>query len=444
MIRRDGVPRAVEVRAIPHIGSGLHLVCVHDRAEPEPASASLHAHAQQHAVVARLGQLALSGIALETLMETAVHLVTITLEIELSAIFELIPGEDALLLRTGVGWNPDCIGRARTALTPEHIVGRTIANGEAVIVESLRSDPRFVSETLLSNHDIESSASVLIPGSGRPFGVLTAHSVRSRTFSGDDVHFLESVANVLATADIRKEEEQVRVRLLERVVSTQEEERRRLARELHNETGQSLTALLIGLLSIEQARRIEEVAPAAHRLRSITARTLEDVGRLARGLHPVLLDDLGLIEAAARLALDFSDSFGTPVEFRSEGTNPGRLPAVLETTVYHLLQESLTNCARHAKATTISASLSLDDVAVTLVVKDDGIGFDVASVTEGSAGARRLGLHYMRESVALLGGWLRLESKVGAGTVVSARIPIHGRSKRGAHGRMTPGGQYAQ
>jgi signal transduction histidine kinase len=218
----------------------------------------------------------------------------------------------------------------------------------------------------------------------------------------------------------RKRAEATRLRLLERLISAEDAERRRIARELHDETGQSLTALLVGLRAIEDQAVTTDVRSAAQRLRRVAAQTVDDVGRLARGLHPSVLDDLGLAAAARRHVDDFATSFGVPVDLRMGRTVPRRLLPLVQTTLYRILQEALTNVARHARAKVVAVELKCEGTMLELVVRDDGVGFDVAATLGQASG---LGLHGMQERVALLGGSVEIESAPGHGTVVRARIP---------------------
>jgi PAS domain S-box-containing protein len=215
----------------------------------------------------------------------------------------------------------------------------------------------------------------------------------------------------------RAQQEDVRNRLIEQVMSAQDDERRRIARELHDETGQSLTALLVGLRTIEGSQTAAQAVELARRLRETTAQTLIDVGRLWRGLHPGVLDDLGLGAAVVRHAEDFAGASGIAVRVQTEGLDADGLSPLLQATVYRVLQEALTNVARHAGARNVSVRLVRTTGAVELRVQDDGAGF-----APGKSG--RLGLRGMRERAALLGGSVEVASKSGAGTTIMARIPV--------------------
>ena len=219
----------------------------------------------------------------------------------------------------------------------------------------------------------------------------------------------------------RKKTEVTRLGLMKSLISAEDEERRRIARELHDETGQSLTALLVGLRAIEDQAVTLDVRASAQRLRSVAAQTMDNVGRLARGLHPSVLDDMGLAAAARRYVGDYARTFkGVTVDLQLDDLPAGRLPPLAQTTLYRILQEALTNVARHARAGRVEVELALQEAILELVVRDDGVGFDAGAALKEASG---LGLHGMRERVALLDGSVEIESQLRQGTTVRVRIP---------------------
>jgi PAS domain S-box-containing protein len=235
------------------------------------------------------------------------------------------------------------------------------------------------------------------------------------------------VIGVITDISERERAEELRNRLIQQAVTAQEEERRRIARELHDEAGQSLTALLVGLRTIEESRTIAEAAELAQRLRGIAAQTLDEVGRLSRGLHPSILDEVGLPAAVTRYVQEFARLHGVAVDVRIEGLDAEPLPPLLQTTAYRVLQEALTNVAKHAGARSVSVRLVRDKATVALRVQDDGAGFDPAAGAEAAAGDRgdrHLGLQVMRERAALVGGSVEVESRAGAGTTITVRFPV--------------------
>jgi signal transduction histidine kinase len=169
----------------------------------------LKSRARQQAVVARLGQRALAGLDVSTLMDEAVDLVAKDLDVEYCKILELLPDGRGLLLRAGVGWQDGLVGSAVVEAGGNSEAGFILSSGRPAIIEDLATDARFNGTGLLHAHGVVSGASVIIPGQLGPFGVLGAHTTRRRAFSPDDVHFLEAVANVLATAIERKQAEEV-------------------------------------------------------------------------------------------------------------------------------------------------------------------------------------------------------------------------------------------
>lgn len=225
----------------------------------------------------------------------------------------------------------------------------------------------------------------------------------------------------------RKQTEELRNRFIERVISAEDAERRRIARELHDETGQSLTSVMVGLKAVEASIEPEDVRNRVAHLRSLVGRTLEEVGRLARGLHPSVLDDLGFATAIERYASEYSKSHSVMVDVHLRGVDSqNRLPLVVETTLYRILQEALTNIAKHAEASTASIIVERQGTKVRAIIEDDGRGFDLndregVTTLDMSHG---LGLHGIRERAALLKGWVTVESTPGMGTTLYVHLPI--------------------
>jgi two-component system, NarL family, sensor histidine kinase DevS len=205
---------------------------------------------------------------------------------------------------------------------------------------------------------------------------------------------------------------------LRRLVEGQESERRRLARELHDETGQALTSVLLGLKALEDAKDEESVRAAAAQLRELVVATLQDVRRLAVELRPKALDDFGLVPALERLVQTFAEATGIEVHFEPQ-LGSERLSPELETTMFRIVQEALTNVAKHAGAEHVSIVLVRRDGFVTVLVEDDGQGFEPGAGREDS-----LGLVGMKERLALLAGQLKVESQPGAGTTLVAQVPL--------------------
>jgi PAS domain S-box-containing protein len=210
--------------------------------------------------------------------------------------------------------------------------------------------------------------------------------------------------------------------LLERVLSAQEEERRRIARELHDEAGQLLTSLLVGLRTLEHSGTIAGAKAEGQRLRKITAQAIDEIGRLARGLHPTVLDDHGLGVALSRYVAEYTKTYSIDVSLTLSGLNSGSLPPAIQIGLYRILQEALTNVARHSGAKLVSIRFARSASVLAVTVTDDGRGFDTRAVAVSS---KRLGIQGMRERAAMLGGTIRLTSE-GAGTRILVQIPLAG------------------
>jgi signal transduction histidine kinase len=159
-------------------------------------------------------------------------------------------------------------------------------------------------------------------------------------------------------------------------------------------------------------------------LRKIAVLALTEIRRLAMGLRPSVLDDLGLDAALRRLAADFTQTHGLSVEVYADGLASRRLPSPVETALYRIAQEGLTNVAKHAAARTVSLLLRSSGSDVQMIIEDDGAGFQVEATLQSADGRRHLGLHGMRERTARLNGSLEIESRPGGGTSLYVKIPL--------------------
>ena len=222
--------------------------------------------------------------------------------------------------------------------------------------------------------------------------------------------------------------------LLEHELSAQEGERRRIARELHDEAGQLLTALLVGLRTMEDTRKLADVKVQGRRLREITAQAIDEVGRLARGLHPTVLDDHGLGFALSRYVTEYRKTHKIDVDLTLDELDSRNLSSAVQTALYRILQEALTNVARHSGAKAVSIRFARSVTALEVAVIDDGCGFDAKGVAISSP---RLGIQSMRERAAMLGGTVSFTSP-GKGTKILVQVPLANRdSQPSVRGRST-------
>lgn len=221
-----------------------------------------------------------------------------------------------------------------------------------------------------------------------------------------------------------QQKEAVRRELLHKAITAQEEERRRIARELHDEASQALAALLVGLRLIENAPSLEEVRAQVARMREVVNQTLDEIRALAWELRPSVLDDLGLVPALVRYIQSSRSRFGMEIDLEVVGLDQVRLSWEIETALYRIAQEALTNAARHAGARHVSVILEQRGNRALLIVEDDGEGFDVARVRVSARERGYLGLYGMKERASLVGGRLMVESAPGSGTTVVVEVPL--------------------
>lgn len=209
------------------------------------------------------------------------------------------------------------------------------------------------------------------------------------------------------------------------VIKAQEAERQRVARELHDETSQALATLIISVEMIEAQVAPEQTALAVGlaEIKALTTRMLESIRQLAYDLRPTMLDDLGLVPAVRWCMKSHLEKMGVEAHLDSVGFDQ-RLDPELETAVYRIVQESITNIAKHAKARHVKIELRADDAVVTASIEDDGVGFDVDRVLNSSARERGLGLFGMQERALVLDGQLDYHSIPGFGTRITAILPL--------------------
>lgn len=315
----------------------------------------------------------------------------------------------------------------------EGIVGSVAQSGETILVDDISADSRVAYPGLIADEGIRAFAAVPLRVKNRVLGVLTIASHDTRKFSTEDVQLLDSIASQIAIAvenamlhqEVQRKDES-RGELLEEIFSIQEEERRRIARELHDETSQSLASLAASLEAIasmlpsgddgtrSRLRKVEQV--------SINA--LDEIHRIIYELRPTLLDDLGLVAATRWLADNNLGTAGINVNFKTNG-RVRRLPPKLETTLFRVIQEAVGNIARHAGARNVDITLRFRKGMIAVRISDDGMGFNVEEAISSRDRPRGLGLLGMKERVELMNGTLSIRSHRNQGTEIAIEIPIN-------------------
>ncbi len=262
-------------------------------------------------------------------------------------------------------------------------------------------------------------------------GVIFAAAKEPDAFSRDDLNFLQTISEHVAVAFTNarllqelREKERMRGLLLSKVVTAQEEERRRISHELHDQIGQLLTALLIQLQLLER----DFAQPALHERLALLKQLAEEIAthlhHIAWELRPPALDELGLVAALERLSEEWSARFGIPCEFITRGVINGEIQPEVAIGVFRIVQEALTNVAKHAKATHARVVVQQQNSELVVTVEDNGVGFRLSDVLRHPDENRRLGLLGMMERAAMLSATLDIDSKPGKGTKVQVFLPL--------------------
>jgi signal transduction histidine kinase len=318
------------------------------------------------------------------------------------------------------------------------LLGELIIAGGPIRLEDIQADPRFGG--FPAHHpEMRTFLGVPVATGRRRYGNLyLGDKEAGQTFDEEDERLLGTLAAFAAAAienvqlleaerDLAaaRERDRVRTEMLSQVIDAQEAERSRVARDLHDEIGQSLTSVLLGLRLVEDslARPNPDVDDCRQRtaeVRELVAEALRQARTLAFDLRPTVLDDLGLVAAMRRLVEEVG-SRGTPaVDLAVHGLDDdSRLAPEVETVVYRVVQEALTNVVRHAAASSASVVIARHGGRLRAVIEDDGHGFDL-----GAAHRPSLGLGGMSERAQLVGGSLAIDSAEGRGTTVRLEVPV--------------------
>jgi signal transduction histidine kinase len=295
--------------------------------------------------------------------------------------------------------------------------GRVFDRGQSERSDSVLDDPE-VSRDVVRGFGVRTGLWVPLVVRSETIGVIAVHDklTPDARFSDNDLRLAETFASRAAVAvDLSQ---RIARDALRRIVDAQELERRRLARELHDETGQALSSILLGLKTLDDKVESDDARTVVANVRELVVATLQDVRQLAVDLRPKVLDDFGLVAALERLTETFGTQTGIRVRFES-GLGEERLPLEVETALYRIVQESLTNIVKHALAENVSIVLARKPGAVVAVIEDDGRGFDPDDIREGG-----FGVQGMRERVGLFDGRLQIESSEESGTTLVAEVPL--------------------
>lgn len=317
----------------------------------------------------------------------------------------------------------------------EGIAGRVAQSGKATFLEDISTDPRVANPDLVSTEGLKAFISVPLRAKDKVLGVINVASRSPRHFSRTDMHLLHSIGDQLGVAieqarlyeRLRRARERYQ-RLARQTLVAQEDERKRIARELHDETAQALAGLTLQLQAlVDMAEMAEHQDPEfitrLKKIQSLAIMIHKEISRLIADLRPALLDTLGLIPAIRQHAETSLRPLGINVTVESKGLDK-RLPPEVETGLFRVIQGAVGNIAQHSQAKNVSITLERQTDELLLWVRDDGIGFDVSKFTNIEESGRGRGVFSMRERVGLLGGVGFIDSEPGKGTTVRAKIPL--------------------
>lgn len=317
----------------------------------------------------------------------------------------------------------------------EGINGSVAQTGKAVLLSDISSDPRVAHRELVISEGLKAYICVPLRARDTVLGVLNVASRVPRNFTTNDMHLLYAIGDQLGIAieqarlyeRLRGARERLR-RLARQNLVAEEDERRRIARELHDETSQSLSGIALQLQALIEMSAItgyqdEEFVAGLKKVQSLTVQVHNEVSRLIANLHPALLDTLGLVPAVRQYAETRLQPLEIKVSVETRGTEM-RFPPDVEAALFRFIQGAVGNIAQHSKAAHTAIILEYQPDHFLLTISDDGQGFDVSKITDVEESGRGRGLFSMRERIGFLGGTSGMESETGKGTTVWAKIPI--------------------
>ena len=318
----------------------------------------------------------------------------------------------------------------------EGIAGRVAQTGKSVLVEDISTDPRAAWLTLISTEGLKAFISVPLRAKDTVLGVLNVASRLPRSFTKDDMHLLHAIGDQVGVAieqaelynRLRKERENYR-RLARHMLIAQEEERGRVARELHDETSQSLTGLSLNMQALLSIANASDFGDAAFKAKlekayNITLQLNSEINEIMKSLRPTVLDSLGLGPAIRQYAENRLQPVGINVSVKHEGMEE-RLPSEVEFGLYRVAQGSIANIAWHSQAKNAVISVRCNSDEVIMQIEDDGKGFDGSRPIEVDESGRGRGLFSMKERASLLGGTCDIQSQPGKGTRIMVRVPVY-------------------
>ena len=318
----------------------------------------------------------------------------------------------------------------------EGIAGRVAQSGKSVLLEDISTDSRAASPDLITTEGLKAFISVPLRAKDTVLGVLNVASHLPHHFTKDDMHLLHAIGDQVGVAieqaelyeRLRKERQNYQ-RLARHMLMAQEEERGRVARELHDETSQSLTGLSLSMQALLTIAKTSDFGDAAFKTKlekayNITLQLNSEISKIMKSLRPTALDSLGLGPAVHQYAENRLHAVGINVSVKGTGMEQ-RLPKEVEFALYRIAQGAIANIAWHSKAKNAVINLRHTSDEFAMEIEDDGKGFDASKPLQVDESGHGRGLLSMKERASLLGGTCDIQSQPGKGTKITVRMPTY-------------------
>ncbi len=439
-VQQRGVQSYVKITAYPlRDKQGNTRAIIESRrdvtAERELETQILRRHHQLFAL-SRISS-AVSGLHdLDTILTTALDNVLELINSDIGGILLLDEEDGTLSYRVQRGLSAKYVEQTR--IPPgKSIAGKVAETGEPIILEDISKDPRITRPDLVLAEGLKGFVSIPLKVKQRVIGVMNIASHVANRFAVDDVSLLKSIGDYLGTAieqarlydQLAEAGERYRA-LLQHTLTAQEQERKRIARELHDETSQAITSLTLSLQAIITIAEMKGIGDAefiekVKATHEFAVHAGHEIVRLMKELRPSLLDELGMPAAIHRYAKDTLQAHGIEVTAEFKGADE-RFPPEVEVTLFRVAQGLIGNILEHSEAKSTAIKLECNENECTLHIEDDGKGFDVSKLRRVDPSGRGAGLFTIKERVSLVGGNCNVDSRPGQGTRVTVKVPLAG------------------
>lgn len=435
--RKDGSTVFVEssARLIERDGKPAGLLSViRDITERKRAEQETLQRNRELAALNEVAHTVSQSLNLEKTLTNAVDKILEVLNTRHGGIYLLDQEEKKLTLKVHRGISDSEANEASVLGIGNGNVGRVLESREPLFIESLSNSSEFTAKeslNIVASKQLQSAVLIPLQARGKTFGVMFAATEHDRIFSLEERELLITIGHQISTAienallyEELQRKEAIRGEVLQQAILAQEEERRRIARELHDQTSQVLTgaSAMIEASVAALPWGTDEIKERLRETRVSLTNMLVDVRNIIYELRPTMLDDLGLVSAARWHAEDYLERAGITAHFETTGRKR-KLPARAETAIFRIIQEATTNIVKHARAKNARIELEFHKDSLILNIEDDGRGFELQKARNPKNKKRGMGLLNIKERVEILDGNFRIESQRGRGTKITVSIP---------------------